>query len=188
VESTLNAAGFYARHGFGEIGRSTLSRNQVDVPVVVMEMPAKHPLQLVFRVARDTDEEFCFRVTREAMRSYVEATFGPWQDEAQRRYFEGSFTSIPHKIIVADGADAGLWSVAREPDRLVLKKAYLLPGFQRRGIGSTLLRRLIQDSKAARLPIELRYLKVNPVASLYERLGFRLFKEESPYVYVRRSP
>lgn len=188
MESTLNAAGFYARHGFGEIGRSTLSRNQVDVPVVVMEMPAKHPLQLVFRVARDTDEEFCFRVTREAMRSYVEATFGPWQDEAQRRYFEGSFTSIPHKIIVADGADAGLWSVAREPDRLVLKKAYLLPGFQRRGIGSTLLRRLIQDSKAARLPIELRYLKVNPVASLYERLGFRLFKEESPYVYVRRSP
>jgi GNAT superfamily N-acetyltransferase len=40
VEATLNACGFYLRHGFREISRITLKRNQVDVPVVLMEMPA----------------------------------------------------------------------------------------------------------------------------------------------------
>jgi GNAT superfamily N-acetyltransferase len=37
VESTLNATGFYARHGFREVKRSTVQRNQVAVPIVVME-------------------------------------------------------------------------------------------------------------------------------------------------------
>jgi GNAT superfamily N-acetyltransferase len=37
VESTLNARAFYARHGFLEIGRSAVTRNHVEVPIVVME-------------------------------------------------------------------------------------------------------------------------------------------------------
>jgi GNAT superfamily N-acetyltransferase len=37
VESTLNAAAFYARFGFREITRSTLRRGAVEVPYVLME-------------------------------------------------------------------------------------------------------------------------------------------------------
>ena len=40
VESTLNAAPFYAHHGFVEIECSAVRRNHVDVPIIVMEMPA----------------------------------------------------------------------------------------------------------------------------------------------------
>lgn len=40
VESTLNAAAFYAHHGFVEIERSAVRRNHVDVPIIVMEYPA----------------------------------------------------------------------------------------------------------------------------------------------------
>ena|SRR5437867_2781102 len=39
VESTLNAIGFYAKHGFREIGRATTKRGQVEVPIVRMELP-----------------------------------------------------------------------------------------------------------------------------------------------------
>jgi GNAT superfamily N-acetyltransferase len=39
VEATLNAAPFYARFGFREVGRSTLRRGAVDVPFVLMEHP-----------------------------------------------------------------------------------------------------------------------------------------------------
>lgn len=48
VESTLNASRFYERHGFKEIKRSTIKRNLVDVPIVLMEMPAN----LIVRDAR----------------------------------------------------------------------------------------------------------------------------------------
>jgi len=37
VESTLNASAFYARRGFREVKRSTVKRNRVEVPIVVME-------------------------------------------------------------------------------------------------------------------------------------------------------
>ena len=37
LEATLNARDFYARAGFREVKHSTVKRNQVDVPVVVME-------------------------------------------------------------------------------------------------------------------------------------------------------
>jgi len=40
VESTLNASAFYEKHGFHEIKRTVLRRNDVDVPIVIMEMPA----------------------------------------------------------------------------------------------------------------------------------------------------
>ena len=40
VESTLNASRFYERYGFREVKRSTIKRNLVEVPIVVMEMPA----------------------------------------------------------------------------------------------------------------------------------------------------
>lgn len=139
------------------------------------------------RTAEDRDRAFSFRVTKEAMKPYVEATFGPWDDEWQRQRLENDFASSPHEIVIVGITDVGLWSVVREPVRLVLRKIYLLPEFQRRGIGTVLIRRLIQESEASRLPIELRYLMVNPVASLYERFGFSCLKEEPPYVYVRRA-
>ena len=37
LESTLNARDFYAQAGFREIEQSTVHRNHVDVPVVIME-------------------------------------------------------------------------------------------------------------------------------------------------------
>ena len=40
VESTINAVGFYERHGFHVVAQGTQRRNDVDVPVVVMERHA----------------------------------------------------------------------------------------------------------------------------------------------------
>ena len=37
LEATLNARDFYARAGFREVTRSTVRRNRVEIPVVVME-------------------------------------------------------------------------------------------------------------------------------------------------------
>jgi GNAT superfamily N-acetyltransferase len=121
------------------------------------------------------------------MKPFVEAAFGLWDDEWQRRRLENDMASSPHEIVVVGGTDVGLWSVVHEPERFLLRKIYLLPEFQRRGIGSILLRRLIQESEASHVPIELRYLMVNPVVSFYEHLGFSRLKEEPPYVYVRRA-
>jgi GNAT superfamily N-acetyltransferase len=64
---------------------------------------------------------------------------------------------------------------------------FLVPEYQRRGIGSSLLDRLIREAEGEGLPIHLRLLKVNPALSLYERKGFRVVRREGPYIYMERA-
>lgn len=142
--------------------------------------------RITFRPAQDCDHEVCFLVTERAMRSYVEQTFGQWDEERQRERHAHEFASRRPDIVSFDGVDVGIWLVLREPTRLVLSKIYLLPEFQRRGIGSALLDRLIRESEGTRLPIHLRLLRVNPAISLYERKGFKVVRHEDPYVYMER--
>ena len=47
VESTLNARGFYARHGFREIGGSTVRRGAVEVSIIRMELRSDRETQTV---------------------------------------------------------------------------------------------------------------------------------------------
>ena len=143
--------------------------------------------KVTIRPATEHDREFSYRVVKEAMRTYVVATYGEWKEEWQRQYHDNDFSSSLPEVISVDGVDVGIWKVSRESQRLVLKKIYLLPPFQRKGLGTSLIQRLVRESEACGLPIELRYLKVNPVGSLYERLGFVRIKEEGPHIYVRRA-
>jgi len=56
---------------------------------------------------------------------------------------------------------------------------YIAKEFQRRGFGTRLLKRLLEEARGSNLPIRLRVLAVNPAKALYERLGF---------VVVERTP
>jgi putative acetyltransferase len=38
IKSTVNAAAFYEAHGFVEVGRSSVRKRDVDLPIVVMEL------------------------------------------------------------------------------------------------------------------------------------------------------
>ena len=148
--------------------------------------PESMDTAIALRPAQDVDREFCFRVTERAMRSYVEQTFGRWDAERQRERHANDFAASRPDIVSFHGVDVGIWLVLREPTRLVLSKIYLLPEFQRRGIGSDLLDRLIRESRSTRVPIHLRLLKVNPALSLYARKGFRVVRQEDAYIYMER--
>lgn len=39
VESTINAENFYKKHGFKKIKNSTTTRNNIELPTVIMELP-----------------------------------------------------------------------------------------------------------------------------------------------------
>jgi len=99
------------------------------------------------------------------MRDYAIATWGRWDEAATR----ASFTPDTHRIIQHEGEDIGCLALEDEADRLILKKLYVLPRYQNRGIGTRVLRDLLA---AAEKPIRLRVLSVNPARRFYERKGF----------------
>jgi GNAT superfamily N-acetyltransferase len=111
------------------------------------------------------------------MRVYAEQTWGTWDRRAD-------LNIAFDKIIQLAGRDIGLIGVDRRSDSWFLDKLYLLPAYQRRGVGGYLLRRLIEDAKSARVGLRLTILEVNPARRFYERHGFVLTHTISPRHYM----
>jgi GNAT superfamily N-acetyltransferase len=121
------------------------------------------------------DQDLVFAVTEAAMRPYVEQAFGPWDADEQRRRSDEAFDPATYRRIVVDGEPAGILVVEDRPSEIFLAKVFLLPAFQRRRIGSTLITALIDRAQAEGKPLRLRVLRVNSAARrLYERLGFKM--------------
>ena len=126
-----------------------------------------------------------FRVTEEAMRAYVEEAFGSWDSEVQRQHLEKSFDPVTYRLIVIDKIRAGILMVEDEPSNLFLAKIFLLPEFQRQGVGTLLITWLIERANMERKPLRLRVLRVNAAARrLYERLGFAVTHSTAVHDYL----
>lgn len=53
----------------------------------------------------------------------------------------------------------------------------LIPRWQGQGLGTLLLRRIVDEARNARTTLRLNVLKANPARRLYEQLGFVVVKE-----------
>ena len=119
------------------------------------------------------------------MKDYVELVWG-WDDSDQITFFDNRFQPDGCQIIQADGADIGVLIVEEDADEIYLAEVQVLPHWQGRGIGSSVLRSLMERGAAAGKPVTLRVLHANPRArALYERFGFQPFKEIETHTYLR---
>jgi ribosomal protein S18 acetylase RimI-like enzyme len=139
------------------------------------------------RPARADDYDFLFTLHEATMREYVERVWG-WDDEEQAKILQTRFRPGHWKIIQAENHDIGLLVVEEEEGAIRLAEIELLPAWQRRGIGASIVGGLMKEATTAGKPLTLRVLHVNKGArALYERLGFRPFKEIETHVYLRWS-
>jgi ribosomal protein S18 acetylase RimI-like enzyme len=140
------------------------------------------------RPARPEDYDFLSALHEAAMREYVERVWG-WDDAEQARILRSRFHPEGWRIIQSENQDIGLLVVDEEDRAIRLAEIELLPAWQGRGIGSSIVRWLMEEAARVGKPLTLRVLHVNGRArALYERLGFRPFKEIETHVYLRWSP
>jgi len=112
------------------------------------------------------------------MREYIEKTWG-WEDKWQQEYFARKFDPRKRQIIVIDEQDAGVIALEHRVEEHYLALIEILPVFQRSGVGTSIMRWLIDIAHKDGFPISLHVLKVNvPARQLYERLGFAVVQEE----------
>lgn len=133
------------------------------------------------RAATDNDAAFALHVTEACMRVYAEQTYGSWNGRAD---LDLAFD----KIVELAGRGIGMIGVDRRSDDWFLDKLYLLPTYQRQGIGSYLLQRLIGEAKSAQVVLRLTVLEVNPARRFYERHGFVLTHTVSPRHHMEWRP
>ena len=145
----------------------------------------EQPISLNLRPATVADYDFLFHVLKATMRDYVDQTWG-WRESEQQARFADEFTPEHDRIIVLAGVDIGVLAVEHRADEVFIDKLYILPAYQRRGIGTRLIRDVLAEASREGLPVRLRVLKVNPARRLYERLGFVVVDQTDPS-YVMRA-
>lgn len=128
-------------------------------------------MQYALRPSTPEDFEFVYQLNEQAMRPYIEPMRG-WNEAAERQDVQQWFRPGHDKIIVVQGEDAGIVAIEQRPDTLHLRLLELLPAYQRQGIGTAIITKLLQQAQTANLTVTLGVLKHNPARRLYERLGF----------------
>jgi len=140
------------------------------------------------RPATADDRDFVVGVNRSAMGPYLEATFG-WDHAAASAYFDERFDASGGQVIEVDGADVGELLVDERPGELSLVRVALLPEWQGRGVGSAIVRMLIERAREQGSALTLDVFKANPRAmQLYESLGFVRVGETETDVSMRLEP
>ena len=139
------------------------------------------------RAARRDDEEFLFALHRSAMRDYVEATWG-WDEDWQRQHFAATYEPAQHAVIVRLDPvprDIGRISLMRHWRKILLRDIELVAAERNRGIGTAVIRALLELAKTDGRTVELLVLKCNPAQRLYARLGFEVIADDGARLTMR---
>jgi ribosomal protein S18 acetylase RimI-like enzyme len=106
---------------------------------------------------------------------------------AQVANFRQRWEATQVRIITIDGVDVGWLQSTIQNGSLFLAQLFVDRAFQRQGIGTEMMDRLIQEATVAGQDMTLGVVKTNPARRLYERLGFRVTHEDDRKLYMRRA-
>jgi GNAT superfamily N-acetyltransferase len=73
-----------------------------------------------------------------------------------------------------------------QDDELFLAQMFVDRLFQRRGIGTEVMKRLIGEATDVNQTMRPNVVKINPAVRLYERLGFQILREDDHKFYMKR--
>ena len=142
-------------------------------------------MMYALRPATDDDFDFLFDLHEAALRMHVQAIWG-WDDAVQRKMYRDSFAGKQRSIVLVDGTESGVLCNLQRADDVYLELVELHPRVQRRGIGTAIVRSLLAEAAARRVPAALRVFKINVGARrLYQRLGFVIVGENETHYDMR---
>lgn len=117
-------------------------------------------------------------------RAFVEMQF-----RAQHTHYTTHFPDAAYEILEIDGAPIGRLYVRRDGADIVLMDIALLPPYRNAGIGSELVRTLLDEASAERRAVALHVEVNNPRAHRwYRRFGFVDISSSGVHTYMRWQP
>lgn len=149
------------------------------------------------RPARAEDRDFLLRVyasTREEELRLVDwsdeqkAAFVQQQFESQDAYYREHYDPATFDVIEVDGEPIGRLYVARWEEEIRIIDIALVPEHRGRGIGTVLLRDLLDEGARTGKRVSIHVERDNPALRLYERLGFAPVEDRGVYLLLEAAP
>lgn len=152
---------------------------------------------VAFRIIEDTDRAFLFGLfasTREWEFQHTswsdadKADFLERQFAAQSLHYERVFPNAIRRIIQIDGVDAGRLYVDRQDEFMRIIDLTLGPDWRGRGIGTDILRSLLNEAHGGKVPVRLHVEKTSPALNLYLRHGFQATDTQGHHIAMEWRP
>jgi ribosomal protein S18 acetylase RimI-like enzyme len=146
--------------------------------------PAMIPKQLAVttRPMNDDDSMLLFELyastradelSRSGWATPQQRSFFRMQAQNQERYFLRHYDHLDRRTICINGFSAGRLLVDRPSQAIVIVDLALLPAFRERGVGSMLIRSLLEEAAERGLTVHMELQKNSDALQTCERLGFR---------------
>jgi ribosomal protein S18 acetylase RimI-like enzyme len=142
-------------------------------------------MEINLRTASQEDYGFLYELHRETMQGVIEKTWG-WDEVRHRTDFDRRVGE--YQWFVIEWGDRAVGGVLLESllDSTYVHELQVTPQFQNRGIGTAVIRRLIDEAGRQGMGVTLSVVEANGRARrLYERLGFRVTEVEAPFYRMR---
>ncbi|CAG6398563.1 L-amino acid N-acyltransferase YncA [Actinacidiphila cocklensis] len=143
--------------------------------------------QWALRPAAAADVEPIADLRAVVMRPDLER-LGRYDEHRVRQRFRDSFDPRHTTVITVGGELAGSVTVRPADARLWLEHFYLAPHVQGRGLGSAVLRSVLDRADAEGTAVGLNVLQGSPARRLYERHGFVVDAQDPVDVFMTRPP
>lgn len=154
-------------------------------------------VQILTRQVTPGDRDFLAAVYASTRAEELQAT--DWTDEqkaqfcqmqfdAQDAHYRQHYSSAEYLVIEVAGVPAGRLYVDRWPREIRVMDIALLPSHRGLGIGTHLLRQLIDEAKLSAKLLSIHVERLNPALNLYQRLGFRLAEDKGVYLLLEWRP
>lgn len=149
------------------------------------------------RPVESDDREFLFKVYESTRAD--EMLLVPWTDEqkesfvrsqfnAQLAHYEKTYPKANYDVILVNGKRTGRLYVARLAEEIRIIDITVLPEERNAGIGSHLLRQLIEESKRTGKTARIYVEEFNRSLNLFKRLGFVVGEQQGFNLLMQWSP
>ncbi|MFD4247939.1 GNAT family N-acetyltransferase [Streptomyces sp. NPDC058525] len=139
------------------------------------------------RPASVSDVEDVAELRAQVLRADLER-LGRYDEQRVRQRLRDGFDPAHTWVIEVGGAFAGCVALRPAEDAHWLEHFYLAPRLQGSGIGSGVLRRLLERCDRRAVPVRLNVLQGSAARRLYERHGFSVEAEDPVDVFMVRKP
>ena len=141
--------------------------------------PDDHDFLVDVYTSTRADELALVPWTKEQQQAFVQSQFA-----AQQAHYAQKYPAANHDVIVANGRAVGRLYVARLDQEIRIVDITLLPAERNAGIGSYLIRQLIDEAKGSGKITRIYVEEFNPSLRLFKRLGFSVTEQHGIHLLL----
>ena len=156
------------------------------------------PLDVTLRAFTPADHTFVAAVYASTREEEMKLATG-WNDAQKREFLRGQFAlqdghyrlhypNAEHAVIEQRAQPIGRLVVNAGSSEVRLMDVALLPAFRGRGVGTSILERLLAFADGLGIPVTLHVEPFNPARRMYVRAGFAFVEMRGIYEFMRREP